>query len=194
MLQRGTSPNRRVSRQSINALGFLTMLLACTSPAYASCGFGKQPGYSDIWAVRYARTSCFGKCPDYEVLFSNLGLYYVGRRWVQMTGTYEAETPTNDEFTRGAIPKSLRLAIGVLERHTFFTLSVKPQLVTDVPHLIIAVERCDVTTKLDIPDFGQRRDIAELFKELDAVAEGVHWKKTSDSDDSPLTLYASIYP
>ena len=40
-------------------------------------------------------------------------LYYVGRRWVQMTGTYEAETPTNDEFTRGAIPKSLRLAIGV---------------------------------------------------------------------------------
>jgi hypothetical protein len=134
-----------------------------------------------------------GKCPDYEVLFSNLGLYYVGRRWVQMTGTYEAETPTNDEFTRGAIPKSLRLAISALERHAFFNLSVTPQLVTDVPHLIISVERCDVTTKLDIPDFGQRRDIEELFKELDAVADRVHWKKTSDSYDSPLSLYASIF-
>jgi hypothetical protein len=110
-----------------------------------------------------------------------------------MTGTYEAETPTNDEFTRRAIPKSLRLAISALERHAFFTLSVTPQLVTDVPHLIISVERCDVTTKLDIPDFGQRRDIEELFKELDAVADRVHWKKTSDSYDSPLSLYASIF-
>lgn len=169
-------------------------LLWCVTPAYASCGLGKHPDYSDIQAVRYARTGCFGKCPDYEVLFSGLGLYYAGRRYVEMTGTYEAETATEDSFRRGVRPQSLALVVRLLERYDFFNLSVVPDLVTDVPHYIIAVERCDVTTKLNWPAYPGRRDIEELFDGLDAITNRVHWTKTSDSDVSPLSLYAQIFP
>ncbi len=170
------------------------MLLSYTPYADASCGIGKHPSYSDIRAIRYARTSCFGKCPDYEVLFSDLGLYYAGRRWVKMTGTYEAEHPTDEQFRRGVLPASFRLAVRLLERYDFFDLSVEPVLVTDVPHYIIAVERCNVTTKLDMPSYPERRDVEGLFDALDVIKDQVHWTKTSDTDASPLSLYATIFP
>ena len=175
-------------------IGLLAMWLSCTLSVDASCGLGEQPTYQDIQAVRYTRTSCFGKCPAYEVLFSYFGAYYAGRRWVNMTGTYEAETTTNSEFRKGITPQSLQLAAKLLERHHFFDLSIVPDLVTDVPHYIIAVQRCDVTTKLDWPAYPERRDIEELFDDLDAITNSMHWTKTSDSDASPLDLLAQIYP
>lgn len=175
---------------------FLTsmMLLASIATAVASCGLDKHPTYSDITAVRYEETSCLGKCPSYEVLFSDLGAYYVGRRWVQMTGTYQAETPSNGAYLAGNLPRSLRQAVQVLERYNFFDLNVETDLVTDVPHYIVAVQRCGVTTKLDWAAYGKRRDIEDLFDALDAITNGVHWTKTSDSDESPLNAYAAIYP
>ena len=131
-----------------------------------------------------------GTCPDYEVLFSNLGLYYVGRANVRMHGTYEAETPTNYSPTWS--PNGLLQAVKVLQQYNFFDLSVVPSIVTDVPHLILAAERCRVTTKLDLADNGRRPDIEKLFDQLDAITDRVTWRKTSDSLSSPLGLLASI--
>lgn len=131
-----------------------------------------------------------GTCPDYEVLFSNLGLYYVGRANVRMHGTYEAETPKN--YAPAWSPDGLRQAVKVLQQHNFFSLSVVPSIVTDVPHLIISAERCGVTTKLDLADSGRRPDIEKLFDQLDAITDRVTWGKTSNDLSSPLGLLASI--
>lgn len=76
-------------RQRLVAFG-VGFLIACTGHARAACGPGKVPSYSDISGLRYARTDCFGKCPSYEVLIWELGLYYVGRTYVDRPGTYAA--------------------------------------------------------------------------------------------------------
>ncbi len=179
------------------AVFMLLVLPASMAPAYASCGPGKQPTSSDIRAIRYTRTSCLGKCHDYEVLFSGLGSYYVGRRWVAMSGTYEAPAQQPDAASSLSSLKQesfLKQAVRVLIRHDFFNLNADPRFLTDVPHLIIAVDRCDVTTKLDFVDDGQRPDIEKLFDGLDVITGRVPWKKTSDSFDSPLPLSAMIFP
>jgi hypothetical protein len=57
-------------------------------------------------------------------------------------------------------------------------------LALDVPHYIVAAERCGVTTKLDWPAFESRRDIESLFDSLDALTQHIHWHKISDSTES----------
>jgi hypothetical protein len=169
-------------RLRLPAFGLATVL-GCTGYTYAACGQGKVPTYNDISGLRYVRTDCFGKCPSYEVLISNLpGLDYVGRRYVDMLGTYEA--PLGHTLTSAQV---------VLERHHFYGLNYDDtKHITDVPHYIVAVARCGVTTKLDWPDFGDRPDIESLFNALDALVKNVKWHKTSDSTESPEDLFASI--
>lgn len=168
-------------RQRLVAFG-VGFLIACTGHARAACGPGKVPSYSDISGLRYARTDCFGKCPSYEVLIWELGLYYVGRTYVDRPGTYEA--PVGDTLLR---------ARALLEAHHFFSLNYDDRrLITDVPHYIVAVVRCGVTTKLDWPEFGDRPDIESLFNAFDALVKNVKWHKTSDSTESPENLFASI--
>jgi hypothetical protein len=70
----------------------------------------------------------------------------------------------------------------VLQRHEFYRLNYDSSvLVTDVPHYIVAAERCGVTTKLDWPAFQNRKDIESLFDGLDAVTERIRWHKISNS-------------
>ena len=125
--------------------------------------------------------SAFGTCPDYEVLFSNHGLYYVGRAYTSKRGTYEA-TDT----------RALRRAIAVLQQLEFFKLSVQPSLIMDAPHFIVAAQRCGVSTKLDWPFFGSRPDIEALFDKLDGITNSLTWRKSSTSVESPLNLLAPI--
>lgn len=160
----------------------VAFLIACMGSARAACGPGKVPSYEDIRGLRYVRTGCFGKCPNYEVLISGLGLYYVGRTYVDRPGTYEA--PLGDTLLR---------ARALLQAHHFFALNYDDRtLITDVPHYIVAVVRCGVTTKLDWPEFGDRPDIESLFNAFDALVKNTKWHKTSDSTESPLDLFASI--
>lgn len=150
------------------------------SYAYAACGPGKTPTYGDISAVRYAHTNCLGRCPSYEVLIW-LDLWYVGRTYVDMPGTYKAP-----------VGNTLMRARRILEAHKFFSLNAVEGEVTDVPHLIVAAVRCSVTTTLDWPAFEKRPDITNLFDALDALIKNVKWHKTSDSTESPEGLLAPI--
>ena len=117
----------------------LGLSILSSTPAVA-CGIGQVPKYSDISAVRYEKTACYGVCPNYEVLFSNRGLFYVGRSNVAKHGTYESSDI-----------RKFAEAVSLLSRLDFFAFRIKPVLITDVPHYIVAVERCGVTTKLDWP-------------------------------------------
>ena len=165
----------------LSAVG-LAILIGCTGYAYAACGPGKVRTYRDISGVRYVRTGCFGTCPSYEVFIWRLGLYYVGRLYVQKTGTYEA-----------AVGNLLVRARELLKAHHFYDLNDSESYdVTDVPNFILAVNRCRVTTKLDWPDYEERPDITSLFDDLDALVQNVKWHKTSDSTDSPAALFTSI--
>lgn len=66
----------------------------CASSVSAACGRNGTPNYRDVEAVRYVRTSCFGHCPNYEVLFWGSSLWYVGRSDVARHGTYQATSAT----------------------------------------------------------------------------------------------------
>jgi hypothetical protein len=129
------------------------------------------------------RTGCFGRCPSYEVLiWPYAALTYVGRGYVSKTGTYEA-----------SIGKMLQRAISVLSNHHFYQLNYDDsRRITDVPHYVVAVVRCGVTTTLDWPDFGDRPDIASLFDAMDGIVNGVKWHKTSDETKSPSSLIVPI--
>lgn len=160
----------------------VVFLIASTSYAQAACGPGKVPGYDDISGLRYVRTECFGKCPSYEVLIWGLGLYYVGRTYVDRHGTYEA--PLGNTLLR---------ARTLLAAHHFYALNYDDtRHVTDVPHYILAVARCGVSTKLDWSSAAGRPDIESLFNALDALVKNVKWRKTSDSTESPVNLFAPI--
>jgi|GEM_PF-5713322 len=65
-------------------------------------------------------------------------------------------------------------------------------IVTDVSHLIVAVERCGVTARLDWPEWGSRSDIQDLIGELDVVTHQVAWKRISSGIESPVDLEAEI--
>jgi hypothetical protein len=156
----------------------------------ASCGRDKTPTYSDISAIRILRTECIAQCPSYEAVFSQLGLYYVGRVNMLRIGTYNAEIPS--VYRPGTKPKSLEAAISILRAARFFELSLVPSLATDVPHVIIAAQRCDVTTRIDYADYGQRPDVDSLANRLDKLVTQITWKRESKSLDSPLAGFASI--
>ena len=171
--------------RSTLAAVFGTCFLAAagTGSAFAACGQHKVPTYDDVTAIRYARTACFGHCPNYEVLFTQQGYYYVGRGDVAKHGTYEA--PLGDAFSR---------ARRALAAHEFYKLNARESNVMDVPHLVITVERCSVTTRLNWPQLDARADITALFDALDAIVARGAWKKTRDSVDSPLSFTAPIVP
>lgn len=154
------------------------------TPASAECGLGKQAAYDDITAIRFFRSDCYAGCPSYEVLFSALGLYYVGRANVPRHGTYHANVPA--KYVPGSKPKPLLQAIAILRHARFYELSLTPSLATDVPLVVVAAERCDITTKLQLRDYGQRPDIDALANRLDVLIGGVHWVKESNKIDSPL--------
>ncbi len=168
----------------LSMLSLLLSIAASLSPAQAACGQGKVPTYGDIDAIRYERTNCFGKCPDYQVLFASRNeCYYVGTQYVPKHGTYEAVCS----------PAVVKRAIAVLERQEFYSLNYDSSiLVLDAPHYIISVERCGVTTKLDWPWREDRKDIESLFSELDVITDDIRWHKVSNSLESPLPLVASI--
>jgi Domain of unknown function (DUF6438) len=167
-------------RLSVAIVSFLSMF-ALPTVCDGECGVGKTPTYADISAVRYARTSCFGRCPDYQVLFAKISTHdpkficeYVARSNVSKHGTYAA-------VCRSEV---LSKVVSLLETSGFYSLSVVPDLVSDVPHLLIAVERCDVTTVLNWPEYPQRPDIDGLAKGLDRITDAQTWSKTSDSSES----------
>jgi Domain of unknown function (DUF6438) len=155
------------------ALSFLSAVAASISPGPAACGPGKVATYSDVQAVWYERTGCFGRCPGYQVVFSKYGdCYYIGFEYVLRLGRYAQTCSSN----------ILKQATQVLQRHEFYRLNYDSSiLVTDVPHYIVAAERCGVTTKLDWPAFQDRKDIESLFDGLDAVTEHIRWHKISNS-------------
>ena len=147
--------------------------------AFASCGPNATRTYGDITAIRYARTACFGHCPNYEVLVSQQGFYYVGKSDVSKHGTYKA--PLGNTLAR--VRKTL-------EAHRFFKLVVPHIAVMDVPHLILSVERCGLATRLDFPQLDEREGVTRLFDALDAIVAHAAWRKTSDSVESPLPRLA----
>lgn len=172
------------SRVFLNALSIAFVFAANSSPAVAECGKGAAPSYSDIEAIRYVRTNCFGKCPNYEVLFTkDLDCYYVGSEYVQKRGT----------FSSACAPSVLKSAIAALRAHNFYNLNYDPSIIVlDVPHDIVAVARCGVTTKLDWPSSTSLPNFSSLFEALDAVTDRIHWHKVNASLHSPLPLIASI--
>jgi hypothetical protein len=170
----------------LSASSLLLAVAGSISPANGACGQGKTPSYLNIDEIRYARTGCFGKCPNYEVLFANSGeCYYVGRENVPKHGTYDAACTAT----------TLKDAIAMLERHQFYNLNYDPSIiVTDAPHYIISVERCGVTTTLDwqLHVREDRNDIKALFDGLDLITDRVRWHKVSNRLTSPLPLLVPI--
>src|SRR5579871_1604481 len=161
-LSKHAAGSRLVKVMWLRLLIALTLSLAASiSPAMAACGPGKVPTYSDVEAIWYTRTNCFGKCPSYQVaLWKDGDCYYVGYKYVSRMGRY-AQTCTSDVFKR---------AVTVLEHRGFYHLDYdSSMLVFDAPHYIVAAERCGVTTKLDWPAYENRRDIESLFDSLDTI-------------------------
>ena len=62
----------------------------------------------------------------------------------------------------------------------------------DVPHYIIAVERCGVTTKIDWNTMGDRPRLERIFDGLDVLESRMTWERTSPSQESPQSGLASI--
>jgi hypothetical protein len=158
------------------AISFLLAIAVSTRLALAACGPGKVATYSDIEAVWYERTNCFGTCPGYQVAFGKDGdCYYVGYKYVSMLGRF-AQT-----CTLGVLKRAVR----VLRSHDFYHLNYDSSiLVLDAPHYIVAAERCGVTTKLDWPAFQNRKDIKSMFDSLDVITKSVRWHKISNSTES----------
>lgn len=164
-----------MNRRRIAGFILISLLTANVSPAVAACGSGKVPNYTDIDAIWYQRTNCFGKCPGYEVAFYSDGdCYYVGYRYVSKLGRY-GQTCTSRTFKR---------AKQILQSHDFYHLNYDSSvLVMDAPHYIVATQRCGVATKLDWPAFENRRDIESLLDGLDTITDNIHWHKISNSTE-----------
>jgi Domain of unknown function (DUF6438) len=174
------------ARRLFSVLSLPLAVALSTSPAQSACGKAR-PTYTDIEAVRYERTGCFGKCPTYQVLFSNLGCYYVGIQYVPKHGTYKSACST----------LILKQVSEVLKTRGFYDLNYNSRvLILDTPHYIVSVERCGVTTTLDWPSTEDanldRKDIRALFDELDIVTRQMAWRMVSGSVESPLPLLDPI--
>jgi hypothetical protein len=158
----------------IRRLAFvLAFAAAMTSgaPALAACGNGQTPNYRDIRAVRYEKTACYGVCPSYAVSFSAARLTYDGRSNVARIGSYTS-SETGKFYD----------VVALLAKLDFYSFTVKPVFVTDVPHFIVEVERCGVSKRIDWPagiwpGVSGARDIRDLFDGLDRITNSVAWHK-----------------
>jgi len=95
-----------------------------------------------------------------------------------MPGTYE------DHCSQAV----LKRAVAALRLYGFYGMNYDSRIVvTDVPHYVISVERCGVTTKLDwpaaLPPDYYRKDIASLMNALGKITKSIPWRKTSDSTE-----------
>lgn len=162
----------------LSALSVPLAFGASIGTAKSACGQGMVPTYGDIAAIQYERTNCFGSCQNYQVLFSNdRECYYVGIRNVSRRGTYQG----------GCSKVVFKRLIDVLAGHDFYSINYNSAvLVLDAPHYVISVQRCGVTTKLDWPVHGARKDIESLFDALDVVTNEISWHKISSRKLQPL--------
>ena len=60
-------------------------------------------------------------------------------------------------------------------------------IITDVPHYVVSVMRCGVTTNLDWPVHGDRKEIESLFDGLDKITKSIPWQKKSDATEPTWT-------
>ena len=154
-------------------LGLTLAAAVCSAaPAFAACGNGQTPNYRDIQSVRYEKTACYGVCPSYAVSFSPARLTYEGRSNVARLGLYES--PETGKFQD---------VVALLSQFDFYSFTIKPIFVTDVPHFIIDVERCGVTRRIDwpalvYPGVYGTHDIRDLFNRLDRITNSVNWRKS----------------
>jgi hypothetical protein len=162
---------------SFRALAFAVAAISAATavPADAACGPGKTPTYADIQSVSYARTGCFGRCPAYEVLFTDYRFCeYVGELYVSKPGTYE------DDCSHAILER----VITALRLHDFYALNYDSRvLVMDAPHDVVSAMRCGVTTKLDWPAYQERQDIELLLDALDKITTRIPWEKKSDKTE-----------
>ena len=133
-------------------------------------------------SIRFMRTGCLGKCPEYQVFLNPdnaLGSYYVGGANVARLGTY-----------RSTDPKAFKGALAALENH--FLIWLPPTTILDAAHGVVIAQRCDVTTTLDFI-FGLRPDLKSLFMDLDNIVDSIHWHKINNIRESP-SFYLSPQP
>ncbi len=159
----------------IAALFGLLMPIVFPLAAQAACGEGKVPSYSDISSVTYGRSTCFGKCAAYQVdfgsMYSGANCLYIGIANVPKHGRYIADC------SRAALPR----AIAALKNSRFFDLNWDSSIIpTDVSMATIIVTRCGVTTSLDWPEHGTRKDIPVLIAALDHITNGFRWEKAGN--------------
>lgn len=152
--------------------------VASIAPAYAACGIGQVPAYSDIVSVKYEKTACYGVCPSFLVEFSPARLTYDGRANVTRIGIYESSQ--TGKFAD---------VVALLSKFDVYSFNIKPLPVTDVPHFIVAVQRCGVTKRIDWPAMvwpgvSGKHDLRQLFDGLDRITNGVEWQKAPSPDHS----------
>lgn len=168
---------KRLRARGASILTLPLLFITNVAIAMAACGQGAVPKYGDINAIEFERANCFGSCQSYQVLITNeQQCYYIGIRNVSKLGSFQG----------ACSPAILKRAIAVLERNDFYNLNYDSStLVLDAPHYVISAERCGVTTKLDWPVHGIRKDIETLLMELDTITDTINWHRVSSHPQLP---------
>jgi hypothetical protein len=165
---------RYVSAFAVASLAL--MFTACAQQKKTTGGTAKTTKTTKaIVGVSYIsmeRTSCFGRCPSYQVeIFRNGIVRYTGRQFTEYTGVYEREIE----------PKDAQKLMKEFTNYRVDTCKdVYENMIADIPGIIYGFTIDGKEKKIHNAHFGPKY-LQVMANKIDAVAKpGIGWRKVGD--------------
>lgn len=147
-----------------------------TVPIKESAQPNNLPAYttSSELIARIKKTPCFGQCPVFEAsIYANGRVIYIGRKFVERTGTYEAS------LSKTQLENLLNKAVAANYFSLASTYPTEGRTITDLPSTItyvkIGTQEKEITNNHDAPQ--ALRDFEKLFT---GTLEELDWKPISN--------------
>ncbi len=130
-----------------------------------------DPNKGKVVVAKIRRTACYGKCPVYEAVFYSDGtVTYSGKRFVKMTGDYEAKVNVS------VIEQIKNKAHSIKYCKLADKYPVSGKGVPDFPNTITYV-KVDSHEHGITNNSGAPAELINFEKYLDDILKGLSWKK-----------------
>jgi hypothetical protein len=157
-----------------------TFVLPLTVAAVLATGGIQTAAVPDDVVIKLERTSCFGRCPVYEVTIDAHGtVSYNGRRFVAVEGRQTARIPV----ARVAALLQAADRIGFFDLRDQYRTVRGPDgsetIVTDLPTTFVTITRGGKTKRIE-DYYGAPDALRALEQQIDDAAETKRWVRTED--------------
>lgn len=136
----------------------------------SSCAASKFVQKEDVNAFEFSRTSCYGKCPAYDVRIKNDSIFYYGKIYVEKKGAYKA-TGGKELFKK---------LIAEAQQTKFFDMpNFFPPSGSVIPDLPSAKIRFVTKSKVKEVNYNHEGppNLIKFLAYIDAQLDAVNWVK-----------------